>query len=1119
LEAIDMAELGARTTSYLNATTRDAAVPATVETPVQETAFTAVVPAQQQVPASYLDVAPDAAAAPAAAPAARAPAAKKPAAKGQSKLDKLKEEIEIDDHSIPLEELYGRIERGKVDPVKGMTDDQVLAQREKDGWNELTPPASTAEWIKFLMQMFGGFSTLLWIGSVLCFIAYGVQKSGEEPDAEEKTPGDNLYLGIVLAAVVVITGIFEYYQEGKATSLMKSFAKMQPKESVVMRNGTKTVLEARELVRGDVIHVKFGDQVPADIRILSSDGLKVDNSSLTGESEPQKRTAECTHAKPTETANLAFYSTNCVEGIATGMVVGVGDDTVLGRIAGLASGVVDEKTPIAHEIEYFIGIITAVAVFLGVSFFIIAVALGYPLIDAVVFLIGIIVANVPEGLLATVTVALTLTAKTMAKKKCLVKNLQSVETLGSTSTICSDKTGTLTQNLMTCAAINYNLTNHKVNTAPTSIIKDDEFQHDDPAFNMLFKVAINCNNAVFQKQEGDQVEGNAMLCPTIGDASESAILKFCEKRSTLMAQFDGADRAASVSNAAKCTETARIAMKKVVEVPFSSKNKYQVSVHEIEGANWVMMKGAPERIVKRCATVFVDGAAQPKTAAHIARFEANNEELGEKGLRVLGFALKRLDPARYPLGMAFEAEEADRNFPCGEALYNEVAGADDGLLFIGAMAMIDPPRPGVLEAVDKCRSAGIQVIMVTGDHPTTAEAIARQVHIIQVEKTVKEIAKEKGIPIEAVDPEEARAYVCTGSELQHKSAEELDDILAHHSEIVFARTSPQQKLIIVEGCQRAGRIVAVTGDGVNDSPALKKANIGVAMGIAGSDVSKQAANMILLDDNFASIVTGVEEGRLIFDNLKKSIAYTLTSNIPEISPFLIFILASIPLPLGTITILCIDLGTDMLPAISFAYEKPESDIMARQPRDPAKDHLVNARLIGYAYGQVGMIQAASGFFSYFCIMAAHGFRPGDLMMQRQNWDDNTYEWMVDSYGNEWSYKARKELEYTCHTAFFVAIVIVQWADLVICKTRLQSLFTQGMENNMLTFGLFFETCLACVLSYAPGTGKVLKLYPLSFRWWLTPMPFSLLIFIYDETRKLFLRKQGVHGWVGRETYY
>merc|ERR1719225_929447 len=350
------------------------------------------------------------------------------------------------------------------------------------------------------------------------------------------------------------------------------------------------------------------------------------------------------------------------------------------------------------------------------------------------------------------------------------------------------------------------------------------------------------------------------------------------------------------------------------------------------------------------------------------------------------------------------------------------------------------------------------------------------------------------------------------------SAKEIDDVIRYHKEIVFARTSPQQKLIIVEGCQRAGQIVAVTGDGVNDSPALKRADIGIAMGIAGSDVSKQAADMILLDDNFASIVTGVEEGRLIFDNLKKSIAYTLTSNIPEISPFLIFILADVPLPLGTVTILCIDLGTDMVPAISMAYEKAESDIMKRPPRNPFTDKLVNERLISMAYGQIGMIQASAGFFVYFVILAENGFLPKDLFGLRREWDSIAVNDLQDSFGQEWTYKQRKVLEFTCHTAFFVSIVIVQWADLIICKTRKLSVFQQGMKNWHMNFGLLFETALAAFLSYTPGMDKGLKMYPLKLNWWFPAVPFSILIFVFDELRKWILR-ENPGGWVEKETYY
>jgi len=433
--------------------------------------------------------------------------------------------------------------------------------------------------------------------------------------------------------------------------------------------------------------------------------------------------------------------------------------------------------------------------------------------------------------------------------------------------------------------------------------------------------------------------------------------------------------------------------------------------------------------------------------------------------------------------------------------------------------MIDPPRAAVPDAVAKCRSAGIKVIMVTGDHPITAKAIAKSVGIIsEGNETVEDIASRLNIPVEEVNPREAHAAVVHGGELKDLGSEQLDDILLYHNEIVFARTSPQQKLIIVEGCQRMGAIVAVTGDGVNDSPALKKADIGVAMGIAGSDVSKQAADMILLDDNFASIVTGVEEGRLIFDNLKKSIAYTLTSNIPEISPFLLFILADIPLPLGTVTILCIDLGTDMVPAISMAYEEAESDIMKRMPRNPFTDKLVNERLISVAYGMIGMIQASAGFFVYLVILAENGFWPKHLLGIRRKWDSQAINDLEDSYGQEWTYNDRKILEYTCHTAFFVAIVVVQWADLVICKTRKNSVFQQGMKNWILNFGLVFETCLAAFLSYTPGMDKGLKMYPLKINWWFPAIPFSALIFVFDECRKWILREHP-GGWVEKETYY
>ncbi|CAG0920322.1 unnamed protein product [Notodromas monacha] len=1035
-----------------------------------------------------------------------------------------------------------------------------------------------------------------------------------------------LYLGVVLSGVVIITGLFSYYQEAKSSRIMDSFKNILPQYATVFRQGQKMTVRADDLVLGDIVEVKYGDRVPADLRIIHADGFKVDNSSLTGESEPQSRSAHSSHPSPLETSNLVFFSTFAVQGTCKGLVVQVGDETFMGQIAGLTTALKTGPTPIAVELDHFIFIITAVAVMFGVLFFIIAIILGYNWLDAVIFLIGIIVANVPEGILPTVTVCLALTAKRMASKNCLVKNLEAVETLGSTSTICSDKTGTLTQNKMTVA--HFWIDNHIVAADTTEDHSGNQFDMENSGWLALSRAAALCNRAEFRPQSRPRASVHQIEVD--GDASEAAILKFTEitmgdvagyrkkhkkvceipfnstikyqlsiheslddkdqfghvlvmkgapekilqlcktifingkeveitdeirddfenaylelgslgervclaltakrmasknclvknleavetlgststicsdKTGTLTQnkmtvahfwidnhivaadttedhsgnQFDmensgwlALSRAAALCNRAEFRPQSRprasvhqievdgdaseaailkfteITMgdvagyrkkhKKVCEIPFNSTIKYQLSIHESldekdQFGHVLVMKGAPEKILQLCKTIFINGKEVEITDEIRDDFENAYLELGSLGERVLGFCDFKLPVDQYPKGYEFDTEAM--NFP------------SDGFRFVGLMSMIDPPRASVPDAVAKCRTAGIKIIMVTGDHPITATAIAKAVGIISPgSHTRDELAQKLNVPISQVDPKEAKACVVHGQELRHLSSEELDFILETHSEIVFARTSPQQKLIIVESCQRLGAIVAVTGDGVNDSPALKKADIGIAMGIAGSDVAKQAADMILLDDNFASIVTGIEEGRVIFDNFKKSIAYTLRSNVPELCPFLLFIIADVPLPLGTIAILCIDLGTDMVPAISLAYEKAESDIMRRPPRDPHKDKLVNERLVLMAYAQIGVIESCGAFMTYFVIMAENGFLPSKLLGLRSAWDNKAVNDLEDSYGQEWTYKDRKILESTCHTAFFVSIVVTQWADLIISKTRRNSILEQKME--------------------------------------------------------------------------
>ncbi|XP_072011264.1 potassium-transporting ATPase alpha chain 1 [Engystomops pustulosus] len=998
--------------------------------------------------------------------------------KKKEKLENMKKEMDINDHELTIEELELKYQTNITKGMKSSYAGEVLI---RDGPNELKPPKGTPEYVKFARQLAGGLQCLMWVAAVICLIAFGIQES-----QGDLTAADNLYLAVALIAVVVVTGCFGYYQEFKSTNIIASFKNLVPQQATVIRDGEKFQINANQLVVGDLVEIKGGDRVPADIRIITAQGCKVDNSSLTGESEPQTRSPEYTHESPLETRNIAFFSTMCLEGTATGIIINTGDRTIIGRIASLASGVGNEKTPIAIEIEHFVDIIAGLAIFFGGTFFIVAMVIGYPFLRAMVFFMAIVVAYVPEGLLATVTVCLSLTAKRLARKNCVVKNLEAVETLGSTSVICSDKTGTLTQNRMTVSHLWFDNQIHSADT--TEDQSGQSFDQTSDTWRALSRVVSLCNRAAFKGgQDGVPVPKRIV----IGDASESALLKFSEL---------------TVGNVMEYRER----FKKVAEVPFNSTNKFQLSIHELQDPldlrYLLVMKGAPERILEKCSSIMIKGQELPLDAQWQEAFQTAYMDLGGLGERVLGFCHLYLNEKEFPRGFNFDTE--DMNFPTS------------GLCFAGLISMIDPPRATVPDAVMKCRTAGIRVIMVTGDHPITAKAIAASVGIIsEGSETVEDIAARLRIPVEQVNKRDARACVINGGQLKDMSSEELVEALRLHPEMVFARTSPQQKLIIVESCQKLGAIVAVTGDGVNDSPALKKADIGVAMGIAGSDAAKNAADMILLDDNFASIVTGVEQGRLIFDNLKKSIAYTLTKNIPELAPYLIYITASVPLPLGCITILFIELCTDIFPSVSLAYEKAESDIMHLKPRNPRRDRLVNEALAVYSYFQIGVIQSFAGFVDYFTVMAQEGWFPAYCLGLRGNWENQHLQDLQDSYGQEWTFGQRLYQQYNCYTCFFISIEVCQISDVLIRKTRRLSVFQQGFfRNKILVSAIIFQLCLGNLLCYTPGMPNIFNFMPIRFQWWLVPLPFGILIFVYDEIRKLGVRRHP-GSWWDKELYY
>jgi len=886
--------------------------------------------------------------------------------------------------------------------------------------------------------MTGFFSILLEIGGILCFIGYAIQ--------EDKEDRSNLYLGIVLLSVTFITGCFSYAQSSKSAEMMAQFENFIPPTAQVIRDGKNQKVDAKYIVPGDLVEIKGGENIPCDIVIVRSNEMKVNNASLTGEMMDIDIDPDL---KPNpnifETKNVAFFGTQCTTGTGIGICFKTGDETVIGKIANLAASAEAKETPLSIEIERFIKIISGIAVFLGVLFFIFGVIYKYPFITNMVFAIGIIVANVPEGLLATVTVSLALTAQRMARKMVLVKNLESVETLGSTSCICSDKTGTLTQNKMTVSHAYFsgqhvdcgvNWQAHERNQQlerPDDSLKA-EYDITDVSFKMLVEALVlgtytrfaydpteqECKMLYARLRkvrvssiedvtlpESDMNEMKARLITAEGklintqryckgDASETGLVQFAQSIVDLDEHRGKHPTHLFANTAGKQTEAI---------IPFNSDWKFNLFIRDLNKSVRnpttaddnlaVYMKGAPEKMIARCTKIIMGGKEVEMTDAIRKEVNEANSKFGDLGERVLAFATYKLDPQQFPKETyQFDVKawkewgyDKERRF----ADYSSQPGTFPmhDLTLVGLFSLNDPPRFKVDISVNKCRSAGIKVIMVTGDQPATAAAIANKVNIIKhPQKEFNRMMKDLGMGRQQAW-EESTGIVVHGDLLAEKHLEQdnMDDNDPEKGkylqewiskpEVVFARTTPSQKLVIVDACQKAGHVVAVTGDGVNDSPAIKKADIGIAMG-SGSDVAKNAADMLLLDDNFCSIVNGVEEGRLIFDNLKKSIAYTLSSNIPEILPFIMFILTNVPLPLSTVLILCIDLGTDMVPAISFAYENPELDIMDRMPRKSKLDHLVNTKLISFAYFQIGVIQASAGIYTYFLILNDFGFRPQSL---------------------------------------------------------------------------------------------------------------------------------------------
>ena len=881
-------------------------------------------------------------------------------------------------HQITIDQLYDQLGSG----YKGLSDIEANTRFEKFGPNELHVRQEVPEYIKFFSQFKNFFAILLMVGGALAFFAEYL-----EPEQ------GNFYIGCALYGVVLLNAIFTYLQEHQSEKIMESFKKMLPAKVTVERDGEVRQIDARKVVVGDIMLLYEGDKISADGRLIRANQLKVDMSSLTGESEPVQLQTEPDNNNITLSRNMVYSGTLVQSGDGKAIVCNTGMDTQIGKIVELTKQTKKVETPIGKELKYFIKIISSIAIFLGITFFIISVVIGKGEISSLIFAIGIIVANVPEGLLPTVTLALTMASKRMARKNALIKNLESVETLGSTSVICTDKTGTLTQNKISVNTLIINRHPHDITDPDIS---------KEPELHIARRIMTLCNNAHLDSQRQYS-----------GDSTEIALL-------------DYADKIKSIRDI--------IYTKRLDEKPFTSEDKYMVTIYESPANNHyhAYLKGAPEVVMKMCDRIHIDGGKVPFTDHYRQMIVDQYMLLAERGERGLALAYKNTDDTDITV---------------------------DQYVFMGVVGMLDPPRPEVPDAIVKCRNAGVRVFMLTGDFGPTARAISNQIGLFS-----------------------DTGKVIHGDELDSMDDNTLSRLL-EEKELVFARITPVQKLQIVKALQKKDQIVTVTGDGVNDSPALKNADMGVAMGIMGTDVAKEASNMVLMDDNFATIVAAIEEGRTIFDNIKKFIAYILTSNIPEILPFIAYVLLDIPLPLTVVLILAIDLGTDILPALGLGAEKPETDVMKKPPRS-RRERLLTRNLLFMSYGIVGMIQAAAGFFSYFVVLFNGGWQWGDQLAVT----DPLYR--------------------TAITAFFASIVICQVSDVIICRTRRQSLFTVGvLGNKLVLLGIGAELTLLALISYVPFLNTFFGTAPLEPWQLMLSIPFAIFIIIADEIRRVFVRKE------------
>jgi sodium/potassium-transporting ATPase subunit alpha len=849
-------------------------------------------------------------------------------------------------------------------------------------------------WVfRFLRGFTHFFAVILWLAAGLAFFA------------EWNDPGKGMVtLGFAILAVILINGIFSFWQEYRAEKAIAALQKILPHQVKALRDGKVVQIPVEELIPGDVIELDEGDHIPADCRLIRGFGVRVNNATITGESLPKAREINPSDREELiQSKNILLTGTSVISGQAKALVFATGMHTEFGKIAHLTQTQGEVLSPLQKEIIRLSRMVALLATALGVVFFFIGQAIGLSFWQNFIFAIGIIVANVPEGLLPTVTLALAMGSQRMAKRNALIRHLPSVETLGSATVICTDKTGTLTLNRM----------------AVKRLYLDERFYQPDDLGALLqpslrdrhrffFECALLCHNLRETEKQGRK--------ELLGDPMEAALVEMARKAIPVLDVHPRLD-----------------------EIPFDSDRKRLSSLHQTPRGLVLYTKGALETVLPLCRFVRRNGSDQPLTPGLKDECLRSEQAMAAEGLRVLAFAYRPVSEGYDPLHL------------------------EEGMILAGLVGLEDPPRPEVPGAIRKCEEAGIKVIMVTGDHPRTASAIAREIGLVKSDAPT----------------------IITGIQLQRLSPAQLQ-LALDAPEILFARVGADQKMRIVEALKHKKEVVAVTGDGVNDAPALKMADIGIAMGLTGTDVARESSDMILMDDNFASIIGAIEEGRAVFSNIRKFLTYILTSNIPEIVPYLVFVLFKVPLALTIIQILAVDLGTDMLPALALGVEQPEPGLMQRPPRS-FKERLWNRTLIFRAYLFLGVMEAVAAMAAFFFVLRGGGWKSG----QELAWNDPLYLMAT--------------------TACLSAIIVMQVVNVFSCRSDRESVFSSRfLGNPFILWGIAAEIGLILLIDYSPWGNLVFGTAPIAKEVWFFVIPFAVGMWALEEVRKR-LARQGSGG--------